>query len=76
MNNYTSFLVCFHSGHTDLYINGLPLGIIKSNNVELAKFNPLNMAPNSQFKNLSELRAELNSALDKIESELNKYDNH
>jgi len=67
MTNYTSFLACFHSGHTDIYVNGLTLGIVKPAQVELAKYNPLNIAPNSQFNDLSELRAELNAALDKID---------
>lgn len=27
--NYSSFLVCFHEKHTDLYQNGLPLGVVR-----------------------------------------------
>ena len=26
--NYQSFLVCFHEGRTDVYRNGLPLGVV------------------------------------------------
>jgi hypothetical protein len=29
MSNYTSFLICFHPDHTDIYHNGLPLGVIR-----------------------------------------------
>lgn len=29
--NYHSFLICFHPGHTDVYRNGLPLGVITNN---------------------------------------------
>jgi len=73
MNNYTSFLVCFHLGHTDFYINGLSLGIIKPDDkVELAKFNPFELADNHQFKTTAELRVELNRVLDLIEKELDK----
>ncbi len=25
---YSSILICFHDGHTDIFKNGLPLGII------------------------------------------------
>lgn len=28
---YHSFLICFHPGHTDVYRNGLPLGVLKDN---------------------------------------------
>lgn len=28
MSNYHSFLICFHEQHTDVYHNGLPLGVI------------------------------------------------
>ncbi len=28
---YHSFLICFHPGHTDVFQNGLPLGVIKDN---------------------------------------------
>lgn len=26
---YQSFLICFHPGHTDVFRNGLPLGVVK-----------------------------------------------
>lgn len=29
-DEYKSFLVCFHDGHTDVYKNGLPVGIIRN----------------------------------------------
>lgn len=29
--SYHSFLICFHDGHTDVFRNGLPLGVIKDN---------------------------------------------
>lgn len=29
-NEYHSFLVCFHPGHTDIYFNGLPIGVIRA----------------------------------------------
>jgi hypothetical protein len=73
MANYTSFLVCFHPEHTDVYINGLSLGIVKPDDkVELGKFNPLKLADNPKFKTVTELRAELNRAIDLIEKELDK----
>jgi hypothetical protein len=28
-DDYSSFLICFHPGHTDVYRNGLPLGVIR-----------------------------------------------
>lgn len=27
-SEYQSFLICFHEGHTDIFHNGLPLGVI------------------------------------------------
>jgi hypothetical protein len=73
LNNYTSFLTCFHPGHTDVYVNGLQLAIIKPSNVELGKINPLTQGClKSEFGNISELRIALNEALDKIEVELKK----
>ncbi len=73
-SNYMSFLVCFHPDHSDFYVNGLTLGIVKSESVELAKLNPLEFHA-SKFKNLAELRASLNESLDKLEIELNKQGN-
>jgi hypothetical protein len=31
----TSFLICKHNDHTDLYRNGLPLGVIRNEQFEL-----------------------------------------
>lgn len=28
--SYESFLICFHEQHTDVYRNGLPIGIIRN----------------------------------------------
>lgn len=28
LGHYTSFLICFHSNHADIYLDGLPLGIM------------------------------------------------
>ena len=73
MINGISSLVCFYPGHTDVYINGLLLGILKPDDkVELAKTNPFKLADNHQFKTFAELSTEMNRALDLIERELNK----
>lgn len=29
--DYHSFLICFHPGHTDVFRNGLPMGVISDN---------------------------------------------
>lgn len=29
-SNYTSFLICFHNDHTEVYVEGLPQGIIRN----------------------------------------------
>lgn len=35
MNNYTSFLICFHDGHTDIFRDGLPIGVIRDGRFDL-----------------------------------------
>ena len=65
---YTSFLACFHDGHTDLYITGMTLAIIKSDGIEIPKVNPLTQV-GCAFANVSELRAALNAALDALPKE-------
>lgn len=30
MTDYHSFLICFHPGHTDVFRNGLPLGVVRN----------------------------------------------
>ncbi len=32
--NYTSFLACFHEKHTDVYHEGLPIGVIRDGTFE------------------------------------------
>lgn len=34
---YQSFLICFHPGHTDVYRNGLPLGVIRDGDFHVHK---------------------------------------
>lgn len=71
MNKYSSFLVCFHENHSDFYLNGLSLGIVKSNEVELSKANPFSVTEYKKFSSISELRVKLNEELDKLEKAIN-----
>lgn len=68
---YTSFLVCFHPNHSDLYINGIPLAIVKGGVVELNKVNPL-MLPDCAFNDIATLRDMLNHVLGETEKEMDK----
>ena len=67
---YTSLLVCFHPNHSDLYINGVPLAIVKGGAVELNKVNPL-IFPESNFKNVADLKLALCEVLDMVKDEIN-----
>jgi len=60
--NYTSFLVCAHEGHTDLFINGLPLAIVKDGRVELAKSNPMRL-PDCIYEDEAQIEAFMCSIL-------------
>lgn len=34
---YSSFLICFHENSTDVYVNGLPIGVIRDGKFEIHK---------------------------------------
>jgi hypothetical protein len=68
---YTSLLVCFHPNHSDLYINGVLLAIVKGGAVELNKVNPL-ILPDSAFNDIATLQDMLNNVLDETKKEINK----
>ncbi len=38
MDEYDSFLICFHKQHIDVYHNGMPLGVIRDGKFEVYKF--------------------------------------
>jgi hypothetical protein len=70
--NYTSFLVCFHPEQINLYVCGLPLAVVKGDNVVLQKTNPLQLTHDAKFEDLNNLKAALIDCLDKVKVELEK----
>lgn len=64
---YTSFLVCFHPGHTDLYVDGLPLAIINETGVHLSSTNPLKLAGHAVLDEVA-ISTALQQALAKVAS--------
>ena len=60
-------LLCFHEGQTNIYVNGLPLAIVKGEAVELAKVDPLK-ATETRFSNVGEVHFEVNHALECAEA--------
>lgn len=42
MKTYSSFLICFHPGHTDVFRNGLPLGVIVDGTFRVHELNGAN----------------------------------
>jgi hypothetical protein len=66
---YTSVLLCFHEGHTDIFVNGLPLAIVKGEAVEFAKVDPLK-ATGSRFADVDEMHMEVCNALGYVENDI------
>jgi hypothetical protein len=67
-HKYFSFLIVNHDGVTDIYHNGIPLGVIKDgeffvHQIKDTKGNLIDFditsVPNTPFKNLEELRVEI-----------------
>lgn len=46
MNDYKSFLICFHQDHTDVFLNGLPLGVIRKGRFAIHEY----ILPSGQTK--------------------------
>lgn len=72
MSSYYSFLVCRHADKTDLYVNGIPLGLIRDGKFERAQIagRPLQFSQLPDplpFKTVAELKAELHRFVDAIE---------
>jgi hypothetical protein len=63
---YTSVLLCFHEGHTDIFVNGLPLAIVKDESVEVAKVDPLK-ATGSRFSEYGLMRHKVIGTLKQAE---------
>lgn len=78
-DNYFSFLICSHPDKVDVYVNGLPLGVIKSGafipheflhvdrTKHVIKFEDIR--PPVYFKNAEELKQYLHSVVNLIHIE-------
>ncbi len=73
--SYFSYLVCYHPGHTDIYITGVPVGVIKDGIFLPHRFKMPNGDsrqvciedfPQDSFKNEEDLKMFLNNVVSTI----------